>query len=126
MNVILKHPILIVLKGNPKSTNHIYKIVCRGRFPSLYLSKQGKDLKEDYQWQIKQQYRGIVLTSKLSIHIRTYHGTKRKSDWDNFHKLSMDSLTGIVYEDDSQIVRATVEKFYDKDNPRIEIELSTV
>lgn len=126
MNVILKHPILIVLKGNPKSTNHIYKIVCRGRFPSLYLSKLGKDLKEDYQRQIKKQYKDKPLKEELSIVIRTYHGTKRKSDWDNFHKLSMDSLTGLVYEDDGQIVKATVEKFYDKDNPRIEIELSTV
>lgn len=118
--------IKITLKGNPKSTNNIYRAVCRGRFPSLYLSKEGKGLKEDYQWQIKQQYKDKPLKEELSIVIRTYHGTKRKSDWDNFHKLSMDSLTGIVYEDDSQIVKATVEKFYDKDNPRIEIELSTV
>jgi Holliday junction resolvase RusA-like endonuclease len=34
--------------------------------------------------------------------------TKRRSDWDNFHKLSCDALSGIVYEDDSQIKDAYV------------------
>lgn len=116
----------ITLKGEPRSTNNIYKTMCRGSFPSRYLSNEGRNLKEDYQWQIKQQYKDKPLKEELSIVIRTYHGTKRRSDWDNFHKLSMDSLTGLVYEDDSQIVRATVEKLYDKDNPRIEIELSTI
>lgn len=35
----------------------------------------------------------------------------------------MDAMTGIVYEDDSQIISALVEKFIDKDNPRIEIDI---
>lgn len=50
-----------------------------------------------------------------------YFGAKRKADWDNFHKLSMDALTGIVYLDDSQVVKATVTKRYDKQRLRIEI-----
>jgi Holliday junction resolvase RusA-like endonuclease len=47
--------------------------------------------------------------------------TKRRSDWDNFHKLSCDALSGIVYEDDSQIKDAYVAVRYDKARPRIEI-----
>jgi Holliday junction resolvase RusA-like endonuclease len=35
----------------------------------------------------------------------------------------MDALTGIVYEDDSQITEAYVVKDYDKENPRIEINI---
>jgi len=38
----------------------------------------------------------------------------------------MDALTGIVWEDDSQIVEALVKKRYDKENPRIEIVINTL
>lgn len=111
----------ITLKGEPKSTQRIYKITCRGKFASMYMSKEGKDIKEDYQWQAKSQYKGKLITEPVEIGIELYFGTKRKCDWDNFHKLSMDSLTGIVWEDDSLIQKATIEKFYDKSNPRIEL-----
>jgi len=55
-----------------------------------------------------------------------YHGTKRERDIDNFSKLLLDALTGIVYEDDSQIVSLTITKAYDKENPRVDVEIHTV
>jgi endodeoxyribonuclease RusA len=48
------------------------------------------------------------------MHITLYFGTKRKADWDNFHKLSCDALSGIAQEDDSQIKQVTVALAYDK------------
>jgi Holliday junction resolvase RusA-like endonuclease len=113
----------ITLKGSPKTTGRLYATVCRGRFPTRYLVPEAKALKEDYQWQAKKQYKGEPLKGELSVGIRIYSKTKRKCDWDNFHKLSMDALTGIVYEDDSQITEAYVVKDYDKENPRIEINI---
>ncbi len=114
----------IVLKGEPRSTNNLYKSVCRGSFPTVYLSSEGKALKEDYQWQAKSQYKGKPLIStEIEIDITFYLGTKRRSDWDNFHKLSMDALTGIVWEDDSLITDSHVHKRYDKNDPRIEIKI---
>jgi Holliday junction resolvase RusA-like endonuclease len=38
----------------------------------------------------------------------------------------MDALTGIVYKDDSQIEQGFVTKYYDKENPRIEIEINCI
>lgn len=117
----------ITLKGEPKSTNRLYKYVCRGRFPQGYMSPEGMALKDDYMWQAKQQMKGKrMFTEPLKVTIETYHGTKRKCDWDNFHKLSMDAMSGLVYEDDSQILIATVMKMYDKDNPRIEIDIQPI
>jgi Holliday junction resolvase RusA-like endonuclease len=113
----------ITLLGKPMSTNSIYKTVCRGNFPSRYLALNGKTLKESYMWQAKSQWKEKPLTEKLHVTVRTYHDNKRKNDWDNFHKLSMDAMTGIVYEDDSQIHSAVILKLYDKKNPRIEIEI---
>ena len=88
------------------------------------MDKKCKDLKEDYQWQAKEQWKGKPLKGDLEIQVDLYFGTKRKKiDWDNFHKLSMDALSGIVWEDDSQIIKATVTKNYDKENTRIEIHI---
>ena len=114
----------ITLYGEPKSTSHIYKIGCRGGFAKMYLSQEGKNIRQAYEWQASQQWKRKPLTKNLQIAIKLYFGTKRKSDWDNFHKLSMDALTGVVWLDDSQIVEADVCKFYDKAKPRIEIHIN--
>lgn len=112
---------VITLLGQPKSTNHIYKMTCRGRFASMYMSKKGKDIKEDYQWQLKSQWKQSIITESLELDIKLYFGTKRKSDIDNYNKLLLDAMTGIVFEDDHLINKMTLEKFYDKEDPRIEV-----
>lgn len=100
--------------------------MCRGNFPSRYMTIEGRALKEDYQWQAKEQWKVGLITEDIALEIHLYFGDKRLNDWDNFHKISMDALTGIVWEDDSQIKQALVIKDYDKENPRIEIKLSTL
>jgi len=114
---------MITLLGEPISTGGVYKSVCRGSFPCVYMTQKGKTLKESYQWQAKSQWKKPIIATSIELDIKLYFGTKRRSDWDNFHKLSMDALSGIVWEDDSQIIKATVEKHYSKENPRIEIEI---
>lgn len=115
---------MITLLGEPRSTSHIYKSVCMGRFPRVYMSKQGKDLKESYQWQAKSQWHATPLTRGLKLTLRAYFGTKRTQDIDNFNKLVLDALTGIVWEDDSQIQELHIYKDYCKENPRIELEVT--
>lgn len=116
----------IVLKGEPKSTSHIYKSTCRGKFPSVYMSADGKALKESYQWQAKSQFKKKPLKSTLEVWAEIYFGTKRKSDVDNFSKIFLDSLTGIVWVDDSQIESLHISKRYDKKEPRIEVEVLVI
>lgn len=89
------------------------------------MTPEGKALKEQYQWEAKSQWKGKPLEGDITVSITLYFGTKRKSDWDNFHKLSCDALAGIVYQDDSQITKAVVTKNYDKARPRIEISVIT-
>ncbi len=119
-----KQQIIINLLGEPISTGSIYRSVCRGKFATVYMSKAGKDLKESYQWQIKSQYKGKPLDKPLSIALKLHFGTRRRCDWDNFHKLSMDACNGILWADDSQIQTSLVSKHYDKENPRIELEVT--
>jgi len=113
----------LILKGNPKSTQHCYKYTCRGRFATCYMSKECKDLKKDYQLQIKSQWGKKPLTSEIDMRIELFFGDKRKRDIDNFNKLILDAMIGIIYEDDNQIQSLLVIKNYDKDNPRVEIDL---
>lgn len=111
----------ITLLGNPVSTNIVY----RRHGNVIYMSKEGRELKESYQWQVKSQWKQKMIEEEISISIDLYFKDKRRRDWDNWHKLSMDALTGIVWKDDSQIVNAIISKNIDKENPRIEINLST-
>lgn len=92
-----------------------------GNRPWRYMTNEARDLKEAYQWEAKSQWKGKPLTGDICLDIRLYFDNHRKRDWDNFHKLSMDALTGIAWEDDSQIKEATVKMGYDKADPRIEL-----
>jgi len=109
----------IVLKGNPISSNNIRRNVGHRRF----LTSKAIAQKEDYQYQARQQWKSDMLLTPLKLSIELFFGDKRKRDWDNYHKLSMDALSGIVWGDDVQIQEAYVTKNYDKENPRIEIEI---
>jgi Holliday junction resolvase RusA-like endonuclease len=66
--------------------------------------------------QVKTPARGPV-----ALHVDFYMGNARKVDWDNLAKLVCDALNGIVWDDDSQIVRADVGKFVDRAKPRVEM-----
>ena len=114
---------MITLLGEPKSTQHCYKYTCRGGFASSYMSKECKALKEDYQWQAKTQWRGAPLAKAVGVTATFFFGTKRRQDIDNFNKLWMDALSGIVWHDDSQISILNIVKSYDKAKPRIELEV---
>jgi Holliday junction resolvase RusA-like endonuclease len=48
-----------------------------------------------------------------------------RPDWDNIGKIISDALNGLAYCDDSQIVRAIVNKYY-SDIPRVEVEICNV
>jgi len=118
--------IKLTLLGEPKSTNHLYKSHCRFGFPTVYMTKDGKALKESYQWQVKSQYRGEVLTGDVKMEVRLFFGTKRRQDIDNFQKICNDSLTDIVFQDDSQITELHLFKDYCKENPRVEIIINEI
>ncbi|MDQ0316386.1 RusA family crossover junction endodeoxyribonuclease [Amorphus orientalis] len=114
----------ITLLGEPKSTSHIYHYHCKFGRPAGYMTAAGKALKEDYQWQARSQWSGPPLAGPLCVEVTLFFGTRRKADIDNFNKLWADALTGIAYEDDSQIERLTIVKGYDKARPRVEVALS--
>ena len=49
----------------------------------------------------------------------------KRPDWDNVGKIISAALNGLAYHDDSQIVTATVEKWYSAE-PRVEVEIQEI
>ena len=47
----------------------------------------------------------------------------KKPDWDNIGKIVADSLNGVAYRDDAQVVDAFVRKYY-SDEPRVEVTIT--
>lgn len=113
----------ITLKGEPKSTQTIYRYACRGNYPCMYMTAKGKSLKDDYKWQLKSQYTGKLKTGDIDLRIELFFSRKGKHDVDNFNKIILDACTGILWEDDSQIASLLIIKNFDKLNPRAELTL---
>lgn len=87
------------------------------------MTPQGKAIKEAYQWEAKSQWQAKPLTDELAVSVRFYFKNKRRRDLDNQNKLVLDALTGIVYEDDSQIGELHLVRDYDAKEPRIVISV---
>jgi Holliday junction resolvase RusA-like endonuclease len=66
-----------------------------------------------------------LMDGDLSLTMIVYRPAKR-GDLDNYTKILADSLQGVLYENDSQIVRILAERHDDKRNPRVEVEISQV
>jgi Holliday junction resolvase RusA-like endonuclease len=57
----------------------------------------------------------------VSVTIDYYLSERRVKDLPNLPKTTCDALNGVLYKDDSQIVSMILNKFYSKENPRVEI-----
>ena len=57
----------------------------------------------------------------LSVTLRFYRANRIRCDIDNLIKSVADSLNGVIWDDDDQIVELHATKNYDKDRPRVEI-----
>jgi len=63
------------------------------------------------------------LDGNVAVNLKVFRPAKR-GDLDNILKVSLDSLKGFCFHDDKQIVRIIAERYEDKINPRIEIEVT--
>jgi len=84
----------------PPTVNTYYRSIPRGKICQPIISKKGREYKD----KVKAFVGTSNLTQKrLQVAIKLYAPDKRKRDIDNYLKSLLDSLTGCVWEDDSQI-----------------------
>lgn len=87
----------------------------RGR---RFLTKDGKSTKEAMQYEFSSAWDKEVIEGDVALNVIFYFPDNRKRDCDSHLKALLDSMSGIVYKDDSQITELHVYKIVDKDNPR--------
>ena len=106
----------IELQTLPLSTNQLYRVFQNRSI----LSARARANKEAIGWEARTQYRGKPLTGPLAVEISLFWGDRRKHDVDNIKAL-LDTLTGICWEDDGQIVDLHTMKAIDAGRPRVEL-----
>lgn len=107
----------ITLKTPPISVNAMYR---GGR---RFMTKKGKETKEAMKWEMFDYVRKPV-KSKIALDIQIYFNDKRIRDIDNFLKALIDSGTGTIWEDDSQIDDIRIRRM--SGEPRIELEYTEI
>lgn len=65
---------------------------------------------------------------EIEIEVKVYLATRHRCDVDNLLKSFMDGLNNVLWCDDSQVMKATVEKIFikDKDKERSELYIKVI
>ncbi len=87
----------------PPSLNHYYRHVG----PRVLISKKGRDYREAVAAKLASEDI-LRMHGKIALSLDAYPPDNRRRDVDNLLKCLLDSLTGCLVDDDSQIKRLTV------------------
>ena len=108
------------IPGHPMSVNHMYGSTKNGR---RFLKKEGKTWKENVALECLSKFGRINSTEPIIVQIIYFFPDNHRRDVSNYDKILLDTLSGVLYVDDSQIQCASLHKFVDKKNPRTMIRL---
>jgi Holliday junction resolvase RusA-like endonuclease len=119
----------LILYGDPRTKKNSQRLVnAGGRYIPL-TSKAYTDYERDCLRQItgdKQRY----ISSPVNVRCLYYMQTKRRVDLNNLLEASTDILVkaGVLADDNSHIVAGHdgSRVYYDKQNPRVEIEITVI
>lgn len=89
----------------------------------VLLSKEARAYRERCAFAAAMQWKGAPLTGPVRIHADVFMPNKR-GDLTNREKQLLDAIQGRVIVDDSQVVDMRMVRHTDKDNPRVEIEIT--
>jgi len=85
----------------PPSVNSMYRM---SKYGCLYLTSDAKKFKEELGWIAKNKKKDYK-NKKIKIELVFKINDNRKRDLDNLFKATLDSLKGIIFDDDDQILR---------------------
>lgn len=89
---------------------------------ALMLTKQARDYREAVRWAALKA-RARPLEGPVAVSFVAYR-PRRVGDLDNLFKASFDSLKGIAWLDDSQVVEIHAFRLDDKAHPRVEVRVT--
>lgn len=100
-----------VPKARPRVTRH-----------GTYTPQRTRDYEEAVGWAYREAG-GSLHEGPMGLRVIFWHSTRRRADLDNLIKAIADSLSGIAWKDDSQIVYLEASKNINTDEPRAEVEV---
>ncbi len=89
--------------------------------PYVYVSSEAKA----YKKLVRGSCRQILIPGEIKLSMDVYR-PRKVGDLDGRIKVLLDSMQGIYFEDDAQIVEIHARRFEDKIKPRVEITLEQV
>jgi len=99
----------------PPSANRYWRSV-GGR---VLVSQEARDYKATAGWMAKAQGCDMA-TGEVTVHVDVFR-PQRRGDLDNYLKILLDAMAGILWADDDQITGIVAHRYDDKDDPRVEI-----
>jgi Holliday junction resolvase RusA-like endonuclease len=119
----------VIIKGSPISKSNFKLHNLNGRAILPYNSGKYHDryalYEEEIAYQCRIQNSNTILTESLIAVLKVYYKSiKRHPDTNNITKSIFDGIekSGLIVND-AQVTRLIIEEFYDKANPRFELEL---
>lgn len=109
----------------PPSQNHAYITTRKGQ---RIMTEHHRQFKQGVRLSVIVQIRGKVLKPYISLSLLQmafFWPDKRARDYDNYAKISLDCIKGLLVEDDccwNIKELALITRGIDKKNPRVEIE----
>lgn len=110
---------LLLTLPYPPSTNHLY---IRTRTGRVSLSARALTYRAAARAIAIQEGHTQPITGTVAIFLDVYR-PQRRGDLDNVLKALLDSLNGIAWHDDSQIIQITANRYDDPSAPRISIAI---
>lgn len=101
----------------PPSANRYWRNV-NGR---MVVSANARAYKTEVGWTVKGKVKE-PLSGDVCVKVSIFR-PRRSGDLDNTLKVLLDSLKGIVFFDDEQVVEIRANRFEDKANPRAEVRV---
>ncbi|WP_027625821.1 RusA family crossover junction endodeoxyribonuclease [Clostridium lundense] len=125
----MKNYAKVIVKGSPISKSNFKLFNLNGRAILPYNSGKYHDryalYEEEIAYETKIQNPNLVLSEALIAVLKVYYKSeKRHPDTNNITKSIFDGIekSGLIVND-AQIRKIIIEEFYDKENPRFELEL---
>lgn len=116
----------LILYGRPITKKNNGRIVMAGRYPKLLPSQKYVEYERDCLKQITGKYKQMI-DYPINLKCVYYMPTKHRVDLTNLLNATNDILVaaGVLADDDSKIVASMdgSRVLYDKENPRVEIEI---
>ncbi|CAB1262245.1 RusA family crossover junction endodeoxyribonuclease [Clostridium sp. MT-14] len=119
----------IIVKGSPITKSNFKLFNIKGRAILPYNSGKYHDRYALYEEQIAYECRsqnpGVIISESLIAVLKVYYKSKKRHpDTSNITKSIFDGIekSGLIIND-AQIRKIITEEFYDKNNPRFELEL---